>query len=248
MYKTSKELFKSEYVSYSRLSCYEKCPRQFKLRYLDGIPCLVGKAAQLGKVVHAIIASYLNDIGSDKSTIQMDISDLCEYTIPICKELRQEGELTVFLNEYEIEPLLKGLVRFLPEIDNRSIVSIETETDFEVGQYKFKTITDLILRNAKGKLTVIDWKTGKPEYVDDSQIQMYAIPLFEDASTSEIELIYAFLKYGDMKRLKMTRHSLKQVSDEFINRVQLIEDDNNFLPEPSFLCRFCGVSNYCPEG
>ena len=63
MYKTAKELFKSEYVSYSRLSCYEKCPQQFKLRYLDGLPCPVGKAAQLGKVVHAVIASYLNDIG-----------------------------------------------------------------------------------------------------------------------------------------------------------------------------------------
>ena len=240
MYKTSKELFKSEYVSYSRLSCYEQCPRQFKLRYLEGIPCPVGKAAQLGKAVHAIIASFLNDVGPDKTTICLDISDLREYTIPVCQELRQEGELTVFLNEYEIDPLLEGLVSLLPKIDYRSIVSIESETNFEVGEYKFKVITDLILRNSKGKFTVIDWKTGKPEYVDDSQIQMYALPLFEDTSISEIELIYAFLKYGDMRRFRMV--------DEFINRVQRIEDDNNFLPKPSFLCRFCGVSNHCPEG
>jgi len=248
MYKSSEQLFKSEYVSYTRLSCYETCPQQFKLRYLDGIPCPVGKAAQLGKVVHAIIASYLKDTAADKSTIKTDISDLCEYTIPTCKELREEGELTVFLKEYEIEQLLEGLVTLLPQIDSRSIVGIETETDFEIGQYKVKTIADLILRNAQGKLTVIDWKTGKPEYVDDAQIQMYALPLFEDAATSEIELIYAFLKFGDLRRLRMTRHSVEQVSNEFISRVKHIEKDRDFHPEPSFLCKYCGVSDYCPEG
>ena len=247
MYKTSKELFRSEYVSYSRLSSYEKCPRQFKLRYLDGIPCPVGKAAQLGSVVHEIIARYLKDIGFPKSAIQTDIYDLCKLIIPTCKELRETGKITFFLQESEIEYLLNGFVKLLPKFDSRSIVSVEAERNFKVGKYKFKTITDLILRNDKGKLTVIDFKTGKPEYVDDSQIQMYAIPLFDEASTSEIELIYAFLKHGELKRLKMTRGSVKTLANGFITRVQCIEDDNTFFPESSFLCRYCGVRDHCPE-
>lgn len=247
-YNTSKELFRSEYVSYSRLSSYETCPQKFKLTYLDKIPCPVGRAGQLGSVVHTIIAKYLEDVRSSNSLVETDTSDLYESTIPTCKELREAGELTYFLKEYEIENLLDGFAKLLPRVDSQSIVGVEVESNFEIQGYQFKTITDLILCNANGKFTIIDFKTGKPEYVDDLQIQLYAIPLFEKSSASEIELIYAFLRYGELKRLRMTCKSVTNFSDKLIERVRRIEADKTFFPEPSFLCDFCGVREHCHEG
>lgn len=248
MYKTAIELFRSEYVSYSRLRSYNKCPQEFKLRYLDSIPCPSGRAAQLGSVVHSIIANYLQNVQSSKSLVQTDSCDLCEAIVPICKELREAGELTYFLPESEIETLLNGFAKLLPKIDSQSIVSIEAEKNFEISQYRFKAIIDLILCNAKDELTIIDFKTGKPEYVDDLQIQTYAIPLFRDTPVPKIELIYAFLKSRELSKSIMTRKSVTVLGNELVNRVQCIENDKIFSPKLSYLCSFCGVRDHCPKG
>ena len=49
---------RSTYISYSRLATFRKCPLQFKLIYLENVPSVSSKEAELGKLAHAVIARY----------------------------------------------------------------------------------------------------------------------------------------------------------------------------------------------
>ena len=90
-------------LSYSRISTYEKCPYQFKLRYLDGLqtifncdpqnPLVLGHALHTGieKDVQAAISEYYSAYPVIRDTHVTEAMKL-EYLIPKVKALLQDGE------------------------------------------------------------------------------------------------------------------------------------------------------------
>jgi hypothetical protein len=46
--------------SYSRIELYEKCPRAYKVIYLDKIPRVTTEALKIGTALHGLVADYLN--------------------------------------------------------------------------------------------------------------------------------------------------------------------------------------------
>ena len=245
MFKSSKEYFAERYVSYSCLSCYDDCPRQFKLRYLDGIPCPSGPAAELGIAVHKIIAEYLESISNSDSTVNTDICDLLNRISSVCAEMREESELSACIDTRDVEILLQGYVKLMPTVDPHCLKGIEQVYKYEIDKYRFISILDLLLCDEHGKHTIVDFKTGNPKYVDDLQIQMYALPLLKDISSQPVDLVYAFLKNGTMKKSSITAAQAKKLSERLLQRIHSIEADEEFPARPSPLCGYCGVRDEC---
>ena len=98
-------------LSYSRISTYEKCPYQFKLRYLDGLqtifncdpqnPLVLGHALHTGieKDVQAAISEYYSAYPVIRDAHVTEAMKL-EYLIPKVKALLPDGE-----HEVKIETL-----------------------------------------------------------------------------------------------------------------------------------------------
>lgn len=245
MYETSRELFRSEYVSYTRLSSYEKCPHLFKLKYLDQVPVESSSAAQLGTLVHAVIEDYLREVKKTKSAIETNIDSLTNRIDLVETELRDKDEITVYIDKWDVEELLEGFVAFMPIVDTTAIKSIEEEVNFYVQNYRVKAVLDLVLKSKTGGYIVIDFKTGKPKYVEDFQIKLYALPLLEKPSANTVKLIYAFLRFGEVRELALTHKEFPIITQRILSKVKEIEKDKVFLPNPSGLCRYCEAREYC---
>jgi putative RecB family exonuclease len=245
MYNNSKDLFDSEYVSYTRLSGYEKCPHLFKLKYLDQVPVKSSSAAQLGTIVHAVIGDYLREIKKIKSVVETDVGSLTKRIALIETKLRDKGEITVDIDKWDVKKLLEGFVDFMPIVGTITIESVEEEMNFYIQNYRVKVIADLVLKSEMGGYTVIDFKTGKPEYVEDFQIKLYALPLVEKSSENTVKLIYTFLRFGEVRELVLTHKEFPIITKRILSKVKEIEKDEVFLPNPSWLCRYCEAREYC---
>ncbi len=247
-YSNAVDLFQNEYISYSRISSYEQCPYLFKLKYLEKCPSTSSRAAELGKTVHAVIASYLNTINNSTNTQKVELSHLCDEIEPTCDMLLDTGETNYEFDTYEIKPLLEGFVNFMPYVNPNEIHGIEEEKNFHLRSLKYKCILDLILKDSSGNFTVIDFKTGKPKYVEDKQIKLYSMSLFKDFSPSSIKLIYAFLRFYTTEEYDFSFQESQVYEDIIHRKVCRIMEDDTFYPRTSFLCRYCDVRDYCDHG
>jgi hypothetical protein len=59
------EIFELEYVSYSRIMSYKKCPRSFEIKYLCRKNEKSSRAAQIGKLTHQVIQLYTEEHRND---------------------------------------------------------------------------------------------------------------------------------------------------------------------------------------
>lgn len=243
--RTAKGLFQSEYISYSRLASYEQCPQRFKLQYLDRLPCPVGRAAQLGTLVHAVIADYLLELKEAGGKHRTDLGALERRIVPKCQELRLAGEITEQVDEDEASGLLEGFTLLMPEVDARAVDGVEVERDFVVSGYRCKAILDLVLRKADGRVTILDFKTGKPRYTKDLQLRFYALPFVGSPDASSVDAAFAFLRTGELTSVAVDREAAKETIEAVLRRVQVIEADREFEGDPGPLCSYCGVREHC---
>jgi ATP-dependent exoDNAse (exonuclease V) beta subunit len=246
MFNNAEDLFKNEYISYSRLSSYDQCPYSFKLKYLQKKPTKSSRAADLGSAVHETIAVYLKECKNNGvPVIKPEVSDVKQRIDRALNLLHSNDDITNDFSEHEITPFLQSFCSMMPSIDSRSIHGIETEKNFTINGQKYKCIIDLLLCDSKGNYTLIDFKTGKPQYVSDLQIKLYALPLFSDNQVPPIHLIYAFLKFKETQRFVFSYDDALMHMKYMSKKVKQITQDADYFPSKSFLCRYCDVREYC---
>ena len=71
------EVFRKEYVSFTRIQTFKTCPRMFELIYLYKLEQKSGRAAQVGSLIHEILRLYTIHYKNDLSN-QLHKSDASE--------------------------------------------------------------------------------------------------------------------------------------------------------------------------
>jgi len=239
------QVLQQEPISYTRLSRYLQCPRLFKLVYLDGLPCPVGPAAQIGTVVHAVIAAYLRDVQQLSRRARPDHVDLARRVGPTIRNLRIKGEITAPIDESSAKELLCGFAAIMPEIEPLAIRGIEEEWAFKINEYQCKAIIDLVLLGEDGTYRIIDWKTGKARNANDFQLSFYALPFLLSEGLGEICGTFAYL--GDRRQGARTIVSkdAMETARQVVILARSIERDAKFARRHSPLCEYCGVRSHC---
>lgn len=247
MATSARELLRSTHLSYSKLQTYLKCPHRFKLEYLDKCRVEPSREIQLGSVVHAIIARYLLGIQGQARTFETNAAELVRLLPVVTKQLQGEGELSEKFGEDEVYSLLEGFADGMPRIDGRAIIHVESEKHTKLGGYVLKSILDLVLTDGRRQLHIIDFKTGKPQYVKDEQLRTYALPVLgsPDHGGSPVKLSYLFLRDGLVRSMMMTREECDGVVARIMEVVRTIEADETFRPKVTRLCDWCGVRHAC---
>jgi putative RecB family exonuclease len=248
---TAAELLRSTHISYSKLHTYKQCPMRFKLEYLssdrrDSKPSL---AMEVGILVHAIIEKYLRQIQGSTGVFHPTLDNLESIIDPVRRELRRTGQLEAKINRSRILPYLQNFTKLMPRIDGRAIRLVESVKRTRLGPWVLKSILDLVLVNAKGQQHVIDFKTGKPTYVRNAQLQSYCLPLMGDpsATAETISGSFVFLKTGTIRSLTVSRNGTQEIVDDLVQTTRAIENDKQFVAKPNRLCDWCGVRHRCPE-
>ncbi len=245
--------------SHSRISSFEKCPLQYRYRYIDRIPRdTQGIEAFLGNRVHealerlydeagqgrtptldALIDSYRQEWGakfSDKITIVRANDGPALY--------RQRGETCITTYYARHRPFDQAETLGLEER-----VQMALDAD---GRYQLQGYIDRLARGTDGVLEIHDYKTSsklpRPDDLKrDRQLTLYQMAVqrrFPEAR--EVRLIWHYLVQDQTLRSSRTPADLDRTRSETIRSIDRIEAAREYPPHESALCRWCEYQGICP--
>jgi len=208
--------------SYSRLSCYEECPKQYWYQYVENLPSArpEGVAATRGKTIHFAGEQYLR-------------GELKIYP----PEFQKVSGHLMMLKAKDAIPELKMAANdkweavdwAAPEAYFRGIIDVHYETEEEDGS---------------SIVYIEDFKTGKVYDSHPKQMEMYVSLVashYEKAKAFVTRLVYidqgvvTTPKTYDVIRVKPIRLMLD-------GRIRMAEEDEIFPVRPGQHCRFCDYS------
>lgn len=204
--------------SYSALTAFETCPRQYhEMRILKRWPDPPGEAQQWGKEVHKFI--------EDRIGMGKPLPGFLGYVEPII----QKFETTKGVTQAEYKLALND--KFQP-------------VEFFAKDTWVRAVGDVI--KVHGNVAfACDWKTGK--YRDgDGQLRLQAGVMFATYKhIDRIGVIYTWLKDKRTTARTFQREDVPAIWQEFLPRVKRMEQaiaNNDFPPRPSGLCaKYCKV-------
>jgi len=233
-------------ISYSALDTYERCPLQYKFRYLDKIKVPEKPELFFGSLIHEVVQYALK-----KDPIMPPREELLEY-------LKTNWRDEVFENPAQAKQYFDWGKQMLDKFHAghkpglRNIVSTEKRFQIPVGDHILSGMIDRVDKLPIGAYEVIDYKTSKqmPSQDDvnrDKQlcIYHYAVEsLWPEAK--DIRLTLYYLKFDSQMTTKRRPDEIEQIKDEIIKTAEKIEKETEFKPKRNPLCDWCDFQHLCP--
>lgn len=245
--------------SHSRLSSFEKCPLQYRFRYIDKIrKDTFGIEAFLGNRVHEALEHLyrrksdgqtprLNEIlgvyrGRWDAEYKDNVRIVRRGLVP--EDYREEGE-----------KYLQGFYHRNAPFDDGETVGLEVKVEFALdasGRYRVLGYIDRLVRKGPGVYEIHDYKTSafRPSDEDlrrDRQLTFYQIAVRDQhADARDVRLVWHFLAQGDRRVATRTEAEIEAHRRQAMGLVDRIEAARDFPARPSPLCRWCEYRDICP--
>ena len=227
-------------MSYSRLKTFDNCPRLFELVYLCGNEDVSGYAAERGNLVHKILELYLKDkVGTSIGEVLEKENDFIHVMRSCYTNAIEELNLD---NHFTFDEILSYLTVFKHLNSDRENILSNTELTINhtYDGYNVKCIIDRIEENEG--LHLIDYKTGRSDYVQNRQLELYALAMNNDV---DIHLEYQFLGENTAKKWKFTKSKENAIKTWLGSKIEQIESTRDFPRKRSGLCKYCTFNNKC---
>ena len=244
--------------SHSKIKTFESCPLKYKFNYIDKIKVEIENTVEafMGSVVHKALEKLYRDLMFDKTD---ELKDIIEFykkewkndwsdAIKITKPDYQEKDYMLMGEKY-----IKDYYNHYFPFNNNKLIGLETEEFLDLNdQYKFHIRIDRLNHDENGTYEIHDYKTSgflqKLEYFEqDWQLAMYALWVkthFKDAK--RVKLIWHYLAFDREIMSERTIEQLEKLKAEVLEKIKLIEMENEFLPKVSKLCDYCIYQEVCP--
>jgi len=212
--------------SFSKISVYENCPRQFKYKYIDKLPTAPKDMTPLlkGSAVHNILENYPNK-GTHKlqekyqfivdEFLDSDYKKLFDY--PNLREQAIALDDTLSPKPYGKNVLFRGYIDYMCFID--------------------------------GILHIIDWKTGKLKdlkYQNFNQLLFYSIYMFKKyPKVNQIKIRYVYIEHKLENSILLDRKYLSKYINDLITIIDKIENEKTFPKNKQVLCNWCDYQEFC---
>jgi len=240
------EVFRKEYVSFTRLNNFLMCPSMFELIYLCGIEDKSGLAAQKGKLMHKILELYKEKHG-EKFSQKIKSKDALNDILSFYDDAYSLCDINDYISKKDLEFFARNYIKI-----NRNLNSTPKNNEIVINRkmhgYNFKCVIDRIdQENKKDDKVLIDYKTGQPRYVKKRQLNMYAL-VFSDGRYNPYKLQYQFLKTGRTKDWIYDIDTHEYTLDWMFRQIKKIENTTYFPVKPArykSTCQFCPAPEYC---
>ncbi len=238
------EVFRKEYVSFTRIKTFKTCPRMFELIYLYKLEQKKGRAAQVGSLIHEILRLYTMRYKNDLAN-QLQEGDASEELLNFYDQAISSIELTHSITKSELQSCLNNFV-LLNRKNKSKIQSIEYECNSTIDIYNLKCIIDRVdmVTGSPFDQTIIDYKTGNPRNVTKNQLHVYAYAL-GNCKWIPLQLVIQFLKNGEISIWEYTPRLHSEIEQWLLGSVKEINCTKEFRRISSRLCDYCGVSQHC---
>jgi putative RecB family exonuclease len=248
--------------SNSKLSTYENCPYQYKLRYIDKIEVEIPTTIEmfLGDLVHRTMEKLYTDLKYQKMLSKDDL--LSFYRDMWEKEYSED--ILIVKKEYTPENYQKMGEKFISNyydsyqpFDDITVIALETEDMLLLPDGNYWNIRiDKLGFDEKNNYYVCDYKTNSKmmlqETADsDRQLAMYSIWVrdkFRDAR--KVFLKWHMLAFNKDIVSERTDKQLDRLQQDVMAKIREIEQatkDDNFPRITSGLCNYCVYQKICPS-
>jgi len=247
--------------SHSRISTYENCPYQYKLRYIDrikpDIPTTI--EAFMGSMVHEALEDLYKKKKFKKRTA---LNVLIKFYRDLWEKNHSDDILIVKKDEgLNADNYRKMGEKFLTDYYNRmkpfedmTILGLETTDRMILSDgNQWHVRIDKLGCDSKGNYFVCDYKTNArmkdQESADaDRQLALYSIWVkdkFRDAKS--VKLIWHMLAFDKDAVSERTDEQLEKLQQEVVDRIKEIESATEFPRKQTALCNYCGYKADCPS-
>jgi putative RecB family exonuclease len=244
--------------SNSKLSTYENCPQQYKLKYItrirppeeeEGIEAFLGIRVHetLAKLYQELLLTKLNSLDESLDYYNSQWEKNWHENVVVTKK----GFTADHYRHAGGEAISNYYKRYSPFNQSKTL-STEHSVTFKINDITITGVIDRLSHNGNGFYEIHDYKTSgslptQDKLDNDRQLGLYQIGVkerFRDAK--EINLIWHYLIFD--KEFTSTRSDaqLKDLEKGVLSLIKTIEKDTKFSPLETKLCDWCEYPEYCP--
>jgi len=241
------------YISYSQIAMYKRCPMQYKFRYIDGIKKPPKSALLLGQGLHSgLTEGFLMKINQTGDTRKI-VNTICEKTAAEIETLNSQMEFEFDegedVNKIKDDATKMGKIYYLNV--GKKIKPKEVKKSFEIEftntEWKLRGEIDLI------ETDIIDWKTGSQKLQDDyilydEQLKLYKLVVPKRTIIHQIvrykikePQVFIFYNNPSEKEIQETLRNCAII-------VQLIRTGYFYKRNDVRYCSWCGYKDICQGG
>ena len=246
--------------SHSRLSSFEKCPRQFEFRYIQKIASESESIeAFVGKRVHEVLERLYLFAGRGMLPGVEKVVDryhkLWEEAYDAERvRIVREGATLDFYRALGERCVRGYYVRHYP-FDEGETLGLEKRVLFpldEAGAYRMQGVIDRISRARDGAIEVHDYKTGarvpsQRSLDEDRQLALYQLGLVSEYGfDTPFRLVWHYVAKDVTRVSSRTREDLESLRRTTIARIDEIQLATEYPTRKSALCGWCEYREICP--
>jgi putative RecB family exonuclease len=249
--------------SHSRLSSFESCPMQYRLRYIDEVDIERRETVEsfLGRRVHETLQFFYERLASG---MRLSEGDLLAHlssswqrnwhrNVKIVRADQSVEDYRAFA-----EKCLRNYYRDNAPFDRGTTVATEMAVLFSLDpsrQLQIRGYIDRLVGLGPGVYEIHDYKTSRrlPTTRDiqrDRQLALYQMAVVHMLpDVREVTLVWHYLAFG--RRLASSRTpeqlaALRQETAALVDRIDEATARNEFPPRVSRLCDWCDYRHACP--
>ena len=254
----------SPLYSHSRLSTFEYCPFQYKLRYVDRVKMDdPGTIEQfLGSRVHEAL-EWLHDLAL-RGRVATEDELLAEYE-RLWEEL-WDDRLRIVKTDLDAEHYrevgrrcARDYHRRHHPFDSGRTLGLELRVKVELPDaHRLQGYIDRLEKTPEGRFVIHDYKTSgrlpEPTWAaSDRQLALYALAIrerFEEAEADNIQLAWHYVAFDEIVTSTRTGEQLDQLAHDtsrLIETVELAVAERKLPTSTGTLCEWCEYRPLCPE-
>lgn len=244
--------------SHSRLETFDKCPRAYELKYLRGEEEAFGTIETfLGRKLHESIEwAYASGTGHRQRAVLPALTAHFDrlWLAGRPREMRIVKRNRTLASYQELgHKMLRSFWTRVLSSDRSETLGLEHRFTMKFDDGACYTgVIDRIARSSTDTIELIDYKTGRSDYIDppgrSRQLQSYATWAFEEFNTPELTLRVEDLRGERRLQHRMTISDREEVRLALQRDMERVGGARVFPPRASVLCGWCGYRPSCREG
>lgn len=243
-------------LSPSKVSSFTECGLAFRFSAIDQLPEPPSVAATRGTLVHAALERLFcleppeRTAERAEGCLQEAIDELRSHPEFTGLELDPPAE-AAFLAEAGV---LLGKYFRLEDPTTITPIGIELKLEVELSGVKLRGIIDRLELDADGELVVTDYKTGRAPGERQEQQRLAGVAFYSllcerlfGQRPAKVQLLYLAdpLAIVSVPTDRSTRGVERKLAAVW-TAVERACEREDFRPNPSRLCDWCGFKAYCP--
>jgi putative RecB family exonuclease len=248
---------KPDGVSPSRISQFNRCPRQYKFVSIERLPEKKSIAAYRGTIFHYVMELLYSCAATPEDRTVENAMLLLRAVYPEMMNAEHTEELGMdesARQKYAAE--IAALIRKYFTMENpQTIECIATEQrlDLDMGGFGLRGIIDRMDRE-NGELVIVDYKTGAAprkrewEHSAFAAMRVYAYLVEKVVGERPTKLRLLYVKSGKVLERAVTQKVVDEAEQWVHNTwsdIEVAYDTNDFPARPTVLCGWCAFKSLC---